>query len=80
MSQWEKLMARLHRLSPDLQFEELRKILLNYGFEEKQTGRGGSHHTFCKGQTQITLPKHQNMLKVYIKAVREAVEVESSEE
>lgn len=76
MSKWEKLMARLNRLSPDLQFEELRKILLSYGFEESQPGRGGSHHTFSKGSTQITLPKHRNMLKVYIKAVKDAVEAE----
>ncbi len=76
MSKWEKLMARLNKLSPDLQFEELRRILLEYGFEERQPGRGGSHHTFCKGETQITLPKHQRMLKVYVKAVRDAVSTE----
>lgn len=76
MSKWEKLMARLNKLSPDLQFEELRRILLEYGFEERQPGRGGSHHTFCKGETQITLPKHQRMLKVYVEAVRDAVSTE----
>lgn len=76
MSKWEKLMARLNKLSPDLQFEELKRILLEYGFEERQPGRGGSHHTFCKGETQITLPKHQRMLKVYVKAVRDAVSTE----
>ena len=59
-------MARLNKLSPDLQFEELKRILLEYGFEERQPGRGGSHHTFCDGETQITLPKHQRMLKVYV--------------
>lgn len=69
-------MARLNKLSPDLQFEELRRILLEYGFEERQPGRGGSHHTSCKGETQITLPKHQRMLKVYVKAVRDAVSTE----
>ncbi len=73
-------MARLKRLSPDLQFEELRRILLSYGFEEKQPSRGGSHHTFSKGSTQLTIPKHQTMLKVYIKAVRDAVETESRED
>ena len=76
MSKWEKLMARLNKLSPDLQFEELKRILLEYGFEERQPGRGGSHHTSCKGETQITLPKHQRMLKVYVKAVRDAVSTE----
>lgn len=69
-------MARLNKLFPDLLFEELRRILLEYGFEERQPGRGGSHHTFCKGETQITLPKNQRMLKVYVEAVRDAVSTE----
>lgn len=76
MSKWEKLMARLNKLSPDLQFEELKRILLEHGFEERQPGRGGSHHTFCKGETQITLPKNQRLLKVYVEAVRDAVSTE----
>ena len=80
MSKWDKLMTRLGRLSPDLQIRELRKILLSYGFEESQPRRGGSHYTFTKGDKRVTLPKHQTRLKVYVAAVRDAVERESKEE
>ena len=80
MSKWEKLLAKLNRISPELQFHELRKILLTYGFEETQPGRGGSPYTFSKGKTQIKLPRHQQMQKVYIKLVKEAVESEIKED
>ena len=31
MSKWEKLIAKLKTLSPDLRFEELEEIMLRYG-------------------------------------------------
>lgn len=33
MSQWEKLLYKLKKLSPDMRFEELQKILESYGYE-----------------------------------------------
>ena len=36
MSQWDKLIARLKALDPDLRFEELEKILLRLGYMETQ--------------------------------------------
>ena len=33
MSQWDKLIMRINRLSKDLRFDELRKILESYGYE-----------------------------------------------
>ena len=76
MSQWEKLLSRLKDLSPDMRFEELRKILLNHGYRETQPKGGSSHHIFRKGKEKIVIPKHKPILKVYIAIVRDAVEEE----
>lgn len=35
MSQWDKLIKRIHNLSKDLRFEELQKVLEVYGYELK---------------------------------------------
>ena len=62
MSQWDKLIQRILSLSADVRFEDLRKILLYYGYVESTPGNGSSHHTFRKDQhNPITLPKHGRM-------------------
>lgn len=76
MSQWDKLIARLKTLDPDLRFEELEKILLRLGYQETQPKGGSSHHIFKKGQSRIVIPKHKPILKVYIALVRDAIEEE----
>ena len=73
MSKWEKLMAKLKSLSPDLRFEELEKILLSYGYEERQPKGGSSHYVFRKGNKIIVIPRHKPILKVYIELFRDAI-------
>lgn len=80
MSQWDKLLDRVRRLSPDLQFEELKKILESYGYVMSAPKGGSSHYTFRKaGYPPITIPKHKPIKKVYIEKVREVVEREEAE-
>ena len=75
MSQWDKLLDRVRRLSPDLRFEELKKILESYGYVMSDPKGGSSHYTFRKaGYPPITIPKHKPIKKVYIEMVREVVE------
>ncbi len=76
MSRWEKLLSRLKSLSPDLRFEELEKILLSYGYAERQPKGGSSHYIFKKGSHKIVIPRQKPMLRVYIELVRDAVEEE----
>lgn len=79
MSQWDKLLERVLKLSPDLRFEELRKILESYGYEMNAPRGGSSHCTFRKvGYPPITIPKHKPIKKVYIEMVREVVEREEA--
>ena len=78
MSQWDKLLARIHSLSRNLRFDELRKVLESYGYEMHAPRGGSSHYTFRKpGCQPITIPKHEPIKKVYVELVRQVVESEA---
>ena len=77
MSKWDKLLERILSLSKDLRFEELRRVLEEYGYTMKQPSKGSSHYTFRKsGCSPITIPKHEPIKKVYVQMVKEIVESE----
>lgn len=79
MSQWDKLLSKVRMLSPDLRFEEIKKILEAYGYVISVPKGGSSHYTFRKsGYPPITIPKHKIIKKVYIEMVREVVEREEA--
>ena len=46
MSKWDKLIERVLSLSHDIRFEELRKILEEYGYIMQAPRNGSSHYTF----------------------------------
>ena len=78
MSSWDKLLSRILHLSKDLRFDELKKVLEEYGYSMSAPRGGSSHFTFRKsGCTPITLPKHEPIKKVYVEMVREVVESEA---
>ena len=57
MSKWDKLLNRTLSLSKDLRFEELRKVLEEYGYVMIAPKGGSSHYTFRKdGKNPITIP------------------------
>ncbi len=77
MSSWEKLLSRILTLSNDLRYEELKRVLEEYGYTVKQPKSGGSHYTFRKpGCMPIPIPKHEPIKKVYVEMVKEVVESE----
>ena len=79
MSQWEKLLARIRTLSKDLRFDELRKVLENYGYVMNSPKGGSSHYTFRKhGCQPITIPKHEPIKKAYVEMVKHIVESEAN--
>ena len=79
MSAWDKLLQRILKLSNDLRFDELRKVLESYGYEMKAPRSGSSHFTFRKvGCAPITIPRHEPIKKAYVMMVREVVESEAS--
>lgn len=81
MSQWDKLINSILALSNDIRFDELRKVLENYGYTMNNPRKGSSHFTFRKpGANPITLPKNQLIKKIYVKLVKEIVERELENE
>ena len=80
MSQFEKLLQRIHDLSKELRFDEVRKVLEAYGYTMTAPRSGSSHYTFRKpGCNPITIPKHEPIKKVYILLVKETIESEVSD-
>lgn len=77
ISKWEKLLQKLHNKPAEMQFEEMRKILLSHGYEERQPKGGSSHYNFRKqGSMPITIPKHNPIPAPYIKQLRKIIEEE----
>lgn len=77
MSQWDKLIKKLKNSPQSMRYNDLKKILENYGYVAKETSGGSSHVTFRKdGCTPVTIPRHEPILKIYVEMVREVVEKE----
>ena len=77
MSSWDKLIQRILSLNKDLRFDELRKVLEEYGYTARQPRKGSSHYTFRKpGCMPITIPKDEPIKKAYVELVKEVVESE----
>lgn len=77
MSRWSKLLKNICSLSPDMRFDELRKVLESYGYEMHSPRGGSSHATFRKaGCNPITIPKHEPIKTVYVEMVKAVVEGE----
>ena len=80
MSKWEKLLSRIYSLDNTMRFEELRKVLEEYGYKMTAPKSGSSHYTFRKaGCNPITIPKHEPIKKVYVQMVKDIVEAEINE-
>ncbi len=80
MSKWDKLLYRIRTLSLDLRFDELRKVLEEYGYIMNAPRGGSSHYTFRKaGCRTITIPKHSTIKKVYVEMVKDIVEREEKD-
>lgn len=74
VGQWDKLIADILALNPNLRFEALSKALCRVGYTMNQPKGGSSHYTFRKpGCMPVTLPKQSPMNKAYIQLVAEAV-------
>ena len=48
MSSWDKLLKRFLELDHDIRFEEIVKVMKEYGYEIKQPKGGSSHYSFVK--------------------------------
>ena len=77
MSKWEKLLSRIHTLSKDMRFDELRKVMESYGYTMYRPHGGSSHCTFRKpGCMPVTIPMHEPIKTAYVLMVKEIIESE----
>ena len=79
MSQWEKLLERLRRRPPEMDFDDVQKILEGYGWEHRLIGK---HHVFTRpGELRLTVPtvRGRKVRRVYLDEVIKRIEgVESN--
>lgn len=81
MSQFEKLLMRIKALDKNMRFQEVKKVLEEYGYTISGPSGGSSHKTFRKpGKRPITIPQHDPIKRIYIVMVKEAVESEEDDE
>ena len=81
MAQWEKLLNKIKSLNQGMRFDELKKVLEEYGYTMTSPSKGSSHYTFRKpGCNPITIPKHEPIKVVYVKLVKSVVEAETEKQ
>ena len=68
MSKLEKLIVKLKNNPKDLSYDELRKILFHFGYEEIKTGKtSGSRVAFFKRESQHIIRLHKPHPKPVLK-------------
>lgn len=77
MSKWDKLLKKFLDLENDIRFEEIVKIINEFGYEVVQPRKGSSHYSFVKpGFNRIVIPRHKPIKKVYVKMIKKIIEEE----
>ncbi len=75
MSKWDKLLLSIRKMSDDIRFDEVSKILESYGYKKSNPRGGSSHYIFRKkGCNPIVIPKHNPIKKVYVEMVKQVIE------
>ena len=75
VSKFDKLLQRIRQLDKGLRFDEVKKVLVSYGYTLRFPHGGSSHATFRKeGYDSITIPTHEPIKRIYIMLVKEAIE------
>lgn len=76
MSKRQKRLARLRQNPKNVSFEELKQVLIDYGFEHIRTA--GSHHTFIAivddRDWRLTIPFNRPVKTPYVRAALEAID------
>ena len=70
MTKREKRLERIRSNPKNVRFEELDRLLLDFGFVRKQPRGVSSHFTYVRGQQRLTIPMNRPHLReVYVKNV-----------
>lgn len=64
----------------DIHFEDIVKVMKEYGYEIKQPKGGSSRCSFVKpGCSRVVIPRHKSIKKVYVKMIKKVIEEEMKE-
>lgn len=81
MTRFDKLINKVLKLSNDLRFSEIKKVLESFGYKMCSPGGGSSHYIFRKkGCNPVVIPKHEPIKRCYVEIVRNAIEREANDE
>ena len=71
----ERRRERIARHPNAVAYRELAQLLTAYGFEERPSRGGTSHHYFVRGPLQVSVPfKRPHLLPIYVRRVLKLVE------
>ncbi|MBE3585046.1 type II toxin-antitoxin system HicA family toxin [Desulfofundulus thermocisternus] len=75
MPKLKKLFEKIVRNPNDVDFHDLDKLLIRYGFNCRQPRKGSSHFTYYHPQLDeiLTIPKDRPLKAVYVKKAIEAI-------
>ena len=72
MSKGDKRLEAMRRNIRSVRFEDLEKVLLDYGFEVSQPRGGSSHYKYTLGQYRIVMARHEPF--IHYKTVKDALD------
>lgn len=81
MTKREKRLRKIFRNPKTVSFQELDRVLKDFGFLLRQPGSGSSHFIYTKCEIQISVPyKRPFVREVYVKRVQELIEEDYGKE
>jgi hypothetical protein len=73
MAKREKLLQSIQTNPKNVRFEDLDLLLMQYGFDRRQPGKGSSHYIYKLGEHKLVIARHKPFVHVY--AVRDVLKV-----
>ena len=75
MTKRQKQLEKIRNNPLNVRFEELARLLLDYGFLRRQPRSGSSHYIYVRNSLRITIPMNRPHLKeIYVKQVVKLLE------
>jgi hypothetical protein len=75
MTQREKRLAKIRSNPKNVRFDDLDRVLHDYGFERRQPSSGSSHYFYFLGDKRLTIPMKRPFVKaIYVKQVLSILE------
>ena len=75
MTRRQKRLEKIRSNPLNVRFEELDRLLMDYGFQRRQPSGGSSHYIYIRNGIRITIPMNRPHLKaIYVKQVVKLLE------